>query len=84
MALFKDVVQAFVASKELDQASLSRLAFWVDELGEKEIAAIVDAVLRNDADAAAAACKRHVEQAERLAVQVLVEADDQANERRAS
>jgi len=49
-----------------------------------EIAAIVDAVLRNDADAAAAACKRHVEQAERLAVQVLVEADDQANERRAS
>jgi DNA-binding GntR family transcriptional regulator len=41
-----------------------------------EIAAIVDAVLRNDADAAAAACKRHVEQAERLAVQVLAEAAD--------
>ncbi len=36
-----------------------------------EIASIVDAVMRNDADAAAAACKRHVEQAERLAVQVL-------------
>jgi GntR family transcriptional regulator, trigonelline degradation regulator len=36
-----------------------------------EIATIVDAVMRNDADAAAAACKRHVEQAERLAVQVL-------------
>ncbi|HEY2019542.1 GntR family transcriptional regulator [Paraburkholderia sp.] len=39
-----------------------------------EIAAIVDAVMRNDADAAAAACKRHVEEAERLAVQVLAEA----------
>jgi len=36
-----------------------------------EIATIVDAVMRNDADAAAAACKRHVEQAEKLAVQVL-------------
>jgi GntR family transcriptional regulator, trigonelline degradation regulator len=36
-----------------------------------EIATIVDAVMRHDADAAAAACKRHVEQAERLAVQVL-------------
>jgi DNA-binding GntR family transcriptional regulator len=36
-----------------------------------EISEIVDAVMRNDADAAAAACKRHVEQAERLAVQVL-------------
>ncbi|MFT4439005.1 GntR family transcriptional regulator [Caballeronia sp. 15715] len=36
-----------------------------------EIATIVDAVMRRDADAAAAACKRHVEQAERLAVQVL-------------
>jgi len=36
-----------------------------------EIATIVDAVMRRDADAAAAACKRHVEQAERLAVRVL-------------
>jgi DNA-binding GntR family transcriptional regulator len=41
-----------------------------------EIAAIVDAVMRNDADAAAAACKHHVEQAERLAVQVLAVAAD--------
>ena len=40
MALFKVVVEAFVASRELDQASLSRLGFWCDELGEKEIAAI--------------------------------------------
>jgi len=49
MALFKVVVEAFVASRELDQASLSRLGFWCDELGEKEIAAInaddIDAAL---------------------------------------
>ena len=48
MALFKVVVEAFVASRELDQASLSRLAFWCDELGEKEIAAIT----ADDIDAA--------------------------------
>jgi DNA-binding GntR family transcriptional regulator len=41
-----------------------------------EIATIVDAVMRHDADAAAAACKRHVEQAERLAVRVLAAAAD--------
>ena len=40
MALFKVVVEAYVASRELDQASLSRLAFWVEVLGEKEVAAI--------------------------------------------
>jgi DNA-binding GntR family transcriptional regulator len=39
-----------------------------------EIATIVDAIMRNDADAAAAACKRHVEQAESLAVEVLAAA----------
>jgi GntR family transcriptional regulator, trigonelline degradation regulator len=38
-----------------------------------EISAIVDAVMRNDPDQAAAACKRHVEQAERLAVDVLAD-----------
>ncbi|WP_250523435.1 MULTISPECIES: GntR family transcriptional regulator [unclassified Caballeronia] len=38
-----------------------------------EISAIVDAVMRNDADQAAAACKRHVQQAERLAVEVLAD-----------
>ena len=48
MALFKVVVEAFVASRELDQASLSRLAFWTDELGKKEIAAIT----ADDIDAA--------------------------------
>jgi len=41
-----------------------------------EIATIVDAVMRHDADAAAAACKRHGGQAERLAVQVLAAAAD--------
>ena len=40
MALFKTVVEAFVASKELDAASLSRLAFWTDALGDKELADI--------------------------------------------
>jgi hypothetical protein len=49
MALFKVVVEAFVASRELDQASLSRLSWWVDVLGDKEIAAIsaddIDAAL---------------------------------------
>ena len=40
MALFKDVVEAFVASREFDKATLTRLAFWVEMLGEKDIAAI--------------------------------------------
>ena len=44
MAHFKDAVEAFVASREWDQASLSRLAFWVDVLGEKEIAAIMSSL----------------------------------------
>ena len=40
MALFKVVVEAFVASKELDAASLSRLAFWIDALGDRAVADI--------------------------------------------
>jgi hypothetical protein len=40
MALFKQVVDAFVASREFDKATLSRLDFWVDALGDKEIVAI--------------------------------------------
>lgn len=48
MALFKDVVEAYVASRELDQGSLSRLAFWCDVLGEKDVAAITT----DDVDAA--------------------------------
>jgi integrase len=51
MALLKQVVEAFVASREFDQATLSRLAYWVDALGAKEIGAITaddvdDALLR--------------------------------------
>jgi len=38
--VFKDAVEAFVASSEWDQGTLSRLAFWVEVLGEREIAAI--------------------------------------------
>ena len=48
MALFKVVVEAYVASRELDQASLSRLVWWIDVLGEKELTAISEA----DIDAA--------------------------------
>ena len=48
MARFQVVVEAYVASRELDQASLSRLAFWVDELGDREVAAIT----ADDIDAA--------------------------------
>jgi len=40
MALFKYVVEAYVASRELDTASLSRLAFWTDALGDREVAQI--------------------------------------------
>ena len=40
MALFKNVVEAYIASRELDPASLSRLAFWTDTLGHLEVAAI--------------------------------------------
>lgn len=40
MALFKHVVEALMASREFDQATLSRLAFWTDALGEKEVATI--------------------------------------------
>jgi integrase len=49
MALFKYVVEAYVASRELDPASLTRLAFWTDVLGERGIAHItpedIDAAL---------------------------------------
>jgi len=39
----------------------------------EEIAAIVDAVERNDQEGAALACRHHVQQAERLAIQALAE-----------
>jgi hypothetical protein len=37
MAQFRNAVEAFVASREWDQARLSRLAFWVEVLGEKDL-----------------------------------------------
>ncbi|MBL0141027.1 MAG: tyrosine-type recombinase/integrase [Betaproteobacteria bacterium] len=40
MALFKEVVEAYIASRELDAASLSRLAFWTDALGNRELATL--------------------------------------------
>ncbi|HLX22155.1 MAG TPA: hypothetical protein VKR38_02320, partial [Usitatibacter sp.] len=49
MALFSNVVEAFVASREWDQATLSRLAFWCDVLGPRDVANItpedIDAAL---------------------------------------
>lgn len=49
MALFKQVVDAYVATKDLDQSALSRLGFWVDELGDRELATVtaegIDAAL---------------------------------------
>lgn len=40
MALFKDVVEAYIASRELDSASLTRLAFWTDAIGDREVGGI--------------------------------------------
>jgi integrase len=49
MALFKNVVEAYIASRELDAATLSRLDFWTTVLGEREVATItpedIDAAL---------------------------------------
>jgi integrase len=49
MPTLSDTVEAFVASREFDKATLSRLRFWVDQLGDLELANItpdaVDAAL---------------------------------------
>lgn len=49
MALFSTVVEAYIASHELDAGSLSRLAYWTDTLGDRDMAAItpedIDAAL---------------------------------------
>lgn len=54
MALFLDVTEALIASREWDQATLSRLAFWTDALGKRELATItaedIDAALVRLAD----------------------------------
>lgn len=49
MPSLKTVVDGFVCQREFDNATLGRLAFWVDQLGDKELAEItcddVDAAL---------------------------------------
>lgn len=48
MATVNAIIDAFVASRQLDGATLSRLAFWSEQLGEVELAAITP----DDVDAA--------------------------------
>lgn len=54
MATFSTVVDGFVAAREYDNATLGRLAFWVDEFGDYELDAItpdmVDAAVVRLAD----------------------------------
>ncbi|MCG6966258.1 MAG: site-specific integrase [Chromatiaceae bacterium] len=49
MPTFGDTVAAFVAAREYDQATLSRLGFWSDQFGDRELTSItadeVDAAL---------------------------------------
>ena len=49
MAQFRRVVEAFIASRELEQGALSRLDFWVSTVGDREIAEVapeyIDAAL---------------------------------------
>lgn len=40
MSTLKDVTEAFVAAREYDRATLSRLRFWVDQFGDRELADI--------------------------------------------
>ena len=40
MSTLRSTIDAYVASREVDRATLSRLAFWNDELGALELAAI--------------------------------------------
>ena len=48
MPTLKTVVDGFVCQRDYDNATLGRLAFWVDQLGDLELAAITD----EDVDAA--------------------------------
>lgn len=48
MPTLKTVVDGFVCQREYDQATLSRLGFWVEQLGDMELSAITD----EDVDAA--------------------------------
>lgn len=40
MSTLRSTIDAYVASREVDRTTLSRLAFWNDELGALELAAI--------------------------------------------
>jgi len=40
MPSFAETVDAFVASRDFDQATLSRLTFWIDEFGDRSITEI--------------------------------------------
>lgn len=42
MPTLRTVVDGFVSVREYDNATLGRLQFWIDELGEYDIAAITD------------------------------------------
>jgi integrase len=48
MPTLKTVVDGFVCQRDYDNATLGRLQFWVDQLGDKELSAITD----DDVDAA--------------------------------
>ena len=43
MPTLSDTVAVFVAARELDRATLSRLGFWVDQFGAPDSTAIVRA-----------------------------------------
>jgi hypothetical protein len=40
MPTLKQAMDAFVLSKEYDGATISRCAFWVDQLGQRELSEI--------------------------------------------
>lgn len=48
MPTLKTVVDGFVCQRDYDNATLGRLQFWVDHLGDKQLADITD----NDVDSA--------------------------------
>jgi GntR family transcriptional regulator, trigonelline degradation regulator len=73
-----DALRAVVASLHARVSVLRSLSLSVPGRPAQSIAelrAIVDAVLADDADGAARACSRHVEEAGRVGVQALVEQD---------
>ena len=67
--LFKEVADAFAASRQWDSASLGRLAFWVECLGEREFASVtvddVDDALVRLGRARSIACRPLCDRAQR-------------------